>query len=108
MYTLSKSIYTNIYIKKINPSLQSRCISFRFTPHNRNNMRKRLKYIIKQEDIIIDKQGISSINDISNGDMRKAIRDGKFAEFRDEFLLNYRSANHSVQVRQAKGPTRKG
>ena len=42
------------------------------------------------------------------GDMRNAIRNGKFAEFRDEFLSNYRSANHSVQVGHAKGPTRKG
>jgi len=61
------------YIKKINPSLQSRCISFRFTPHDRINMKKRLKYIIKQEDVNINKQGISTIIDISNGDMRKAV-----------------------------------
>ena len=42
------------------------------------------------------------------GDMRRAIRSGKFAEFRDEFLSNYRSADYSVKVGQAKRPNRKG
>jgi len=61
------------YIKKINPSLQSRCISFRFTPLNTKHMRLKLKQIIKKEKIKITKEGISTVLDISNGDMRKAL-----------------------------------
>ena len=42
------------------------------------------------------------------GDIRRAIRSGKFAGFRDAFLSNYRSADHSVKVGQAKRLARKG
>jgi len=61
------------YIKKINPSLQSRCISFRFTPLDKKSMNKRIKYIIKKENINIDKNGIETIINRSNGDMRRVL-----------------------------------
>ena len=70
-----------------------------------------LKHLFKSKEYLAYR--LASIHNLRfivmlMGDMRKAIRNGKFAEFRDEFLLNYRSANHSVQVGQAKSPTRKG
>jgi replication factor C subunit 3/5 len=61
------------YIKKINPALQSRCTSFKFSPINKVNMKKKINYIIEKENIKTTKKGIDVIIDRSCGDMRKAL-----------------------------------
>jgi len=49
------------YIKKINKALQSRCIVFRFSPLNKDQMRQRLNYVIEKENINITEDGIKAI-----------------------------------------------
>jgi replication factor C subunit 3/5 len=61
------------YIKYISLALQSRCICFRFSPLKPKFIKKKVKEIIKLEDIDIDKTGIDTIISRSNGDMRKVL-----------------------------------
>ena len=61
------------YIKKINKALQSRCIVFRFSPLNKDQMRQRLNYVIEKENINITEDGIKAILTKSGGDMRKVL-----------------------------------
>lgn len=60
-------------IDKINPALQSRCASFHFTPLDAINMKKRLKMICHNEEMVINNEIIDAIIQLSNGDMRVAI-----------------------------------
>tara|TARA_Y100000780_G_C13688503_1_gene418565 strand:+ start:2335 stop:3312 length:978 start_codon:yes stop_codon:yes gene_type:complete len=61
------------YIKKINPALQSRCTLFRFMPLDNKSIKQKIKDISKTENITITKDGISTIQKRSMGDMRKAL-----------------------------------
>lgn len=61
------------YISKIISALQSRCITFRFSNIAKKESFKRLKEIIKNENIKYNNAGISTIIEICKGDMRKCI-----------------------------------
>ena len=61
------------YISKIIPALQSRCIRFRFANIEREYLKKKIKDITKKEKIKWTEKGISTILDISYGDMRESI-----------------------------------
>lgn len=61
-------------INKIDRSLQSRCMSFRFNPLLKENSIDILKYIAEQENLNIENDNVYEIiTDITKGDMRKAI-----------------------------------
>ena len=61
------------YIKKINPALQSRCTTFRFSPLSPVQMEDRISSIAKIEKVNVTSKGINCILKRSNGDMRKAL-----------------------------------
>lgn len=61
------------YINKINPAIQSRCVSFRFSPLKDNEIKEKVKTICKKENIAIKTTGITTIIRRSNGDMRKIL-----------------------------------
>jgi len=60
------------YISKIIPSLQSRCIKFRFNPLPDNFIYDNILYITNNEKIKSSLEGRNEIVKISDGDMRKA------------------------------------
>ena len=60
-------------IQKINLALQSRCTTFRFSPLNKDSIRKKVLYIIKEEGVKATTKGINVIIKRSGGDMRKVI-----------------------------------
>jgi replication factor C subunit 3/5 len=59
------------YVKKIIPALQSRCVSFRFSPLNKEDILNKIKEISKEEDIKFTKDGTDTLIKRSGGDMRK-------------------------------------
>lgn len=61
------------YIKKINPLVQSRCITFKFSPLNKENISIKLKNIADQLHIKLEQNGIDTIIKISRGDMRRVL-----------------------------------
>ncbi|CAG8528747.1 4328_t:CDS:10 [Diversispora eburnea] len=61
------------YISKIIPAVQSRCTRFRFSPIKEKEARSRIEYIIQCENVNISPDGISALQRIANGDMRKAL-----------------------------------
>lgn len=61
------------YSSKIIEPIQSRCIVFRFSPINEEDMKKFLERIAKNEGLQVTEEGMKAIIYISNGDMRKAI-----------------------------------
>jgi len=60
-------------IDKINPALQSRCASFHFSPLDFNSTYNKLSEICKIEKLKTDKNILSAIISLSNGDMRTSI-----------------------------------
>ena len=58
---------------KIIESIQSRCIILRYIPMNAQNIKKRLEFICKTENIEYEDKGLDAINFISQGDIRQAI-----------------------------------
>lgn len=61
------------YIKKISPSIQSRCTLFKFSPLTTQHITSKLKQIAKEMKLKITSDGISEIIKISKGDMRKVL-----------------------------------
>jgi len=61
------------YINQIIDPIISRCVKFRFKPIDEINIINKLKTIIHHEKVIIDDFAISTLANIVNGDMRKAI-----------------------------------
>ena len=61
------------YIKKINPALQSRCTSFKFSPINSIQIKKKIKLVVESEKLNSTKKGIDVIIQRSQGDLRKAL-----------------------------------
>ncbi len=59
------------YVKKISLALQSRFVSFRFSPLHKDDIKQKLKDTIKQENINITDEGIDTLIKRSKGDMRK-------------------------------------
>jgi replication factor C subunit 3/5 len=61
------------YIKKISPSIQSRCTIFKFSPLSKHDISLKLKDIGKQMNLKLTNDGIDTIIKISKGDMRKVL-----------------------------------
>jgi replication factor C subunit 3/5 len=61
------------YIKKIHLALQSRCTIFKFSPLKHEHMKNKILEISKKYDFEVTEDGIESLIQISNGDMRKVI-----------------------------------
>ncbi len=61
------------YSNKIIPPIQSRCVVFRFSSLNNDDIKKRVKYIAQQENITLKPDGLNALTDVSRGDCRRAI-----------------------------------
>ncbi|MFX0034414.1 MAG: replication factor C small subunit [Candidatus Hermodarchaeota archaeon] len=61
------------YSNKIIPPIQSRCVVFRFASLNIDDIKSRVKYVAKQEDITLTPGGLNAIVNVSRGDCRRAI-----------------------------------
>ncbi len=61
------------YSNKIIPPIQSRCVVFRFSSLNNEDIKERIKYIAKKEGIELTADGANSLLDVSRGDLRRAI-----------------------------------
>lgn len=61
------------YSNKIIPPIQSRCVVFRFSSLSSNDIKERLKFVAKQENISITNNGLNALVEVSRGDCRRAI-----------------------------------
>ncbi|MFW9826750.1 MAG: replication factor C small subunit [Candidatus Thorarchaeota archaeon] len=61
------------YSNKIIPPIQSRCVVFRFASLNNEDIKNRVKYVAKQENVILTPDGLNALADVSRGDCRRAI-----------------------------------
>lgn len=61
------------YIKKISPSIQSRCTIFKFSPLSKQDITKKLNDVATIMNLDLTSDGIDTIIKISRGDMRKVL-----------------------------------
>ncbi|CAG0912671.1 unnamed protein product [Notodromas monacha] len=61
------------YLSKIIPALQSRCTRFRFGPLSTTQMIPRMRDVIESENIKVTEEGLQSVVELAEGDMRKAL-----------------------------------
>jgi len=61
------------YSNKIIPPIQSRCVVFRFSSLNKEDIKERIKLIANRENISVPPNGLNALVDVSNGDCRRAI-----------------------------------
>ena len=61
------------YSNKIIPPIQSRCVVFRFSSLNNEDIKNRVKFVANKENINISVNGLNAIVDVSKGDCRRAI-----------------------------------
>lgn len=61
------------YSTQIIPPIQSRCVILKFSPLSPEDIKKRLKYIIGQENLDVGEDVLDAIAEMSEGDMRRAI-----------------------------------
>jgi replication factor C subunit 3/5 len=61
------------YVSKIIPALQSRCTRFRFAPLSTKQIKGRLEYVAKQENVNLTEDGVQAILALSGGDMRRVL-----------------------------------
>ncbi len=61
------------YSNKIIPPIQSRCVVFRFSSLNNEDIKERIKYIANQEQMSLTPDGLIALVDVSKGDCRRAI-----------------------------------
>jgi len=74
MYTAStRFILIANFPSKIIEPIQSRCAIFRFTPLKKEDVIARLKWICEQEGCKYTLEGLETIYEVSEGDMRRAI-----------------------------------
>lgn len=74
MYTAStRFILIANFPSKIIEPIQSRCALFRFTPLKKEDVIARLKWICEQENCKYTEEGLETLYEISEGDMRRAI-----------------------------------
>ncbi len=74
MYTATtRFILIANFPSKIIEPIQSRCAVFRFTPLRKEDVIARLKWICEQENCQYTEEGLETIYEISEGDMRRAI-----------------------------------
>ncbi|CAN1234457.1 Replication factor C subunit 4 [Linum perenne] len=61
------------YISRIIEPLASRCAKFRFKPLSEEIMSSRILHICKEEGLFLDDEAVSTLGNISQGDLRRAI-----------------------------------
>jgi len=61
------------YSNKIIPPIQSRCVVFRFSSLNQEDIKERVKYVAIKENLSLTPDGLSSLVQVSHGDCRRAI-----------------------------------
>jgi len=61
------------YSNKIIPPIQSRCVVFRFSFLKDDDIKERLNFIAKREDLTITADGLNALVNVSRGDCRRAI-----------------------------------
>ena len=61
------------YSNKIIPPIQSRCVVFRFSSLNNEDIKERVKFIANQEQMSLTPDGLIALVDVSKGDCRRAI-----------------------------------
>ncbi len=61
------------YSNKIIPPIQSRCVVFRFSSLNKEDIKERIKFIANQEQMSLTPNGLIALVDVSKGDCRRAI-----------------------------------
>lgn len=61
------------YSNKIIPPIQSRCVVFRYSSINDDDIKTRIRYVAKQENITLTPAGLDAIINVSRGDCRRAI-----------------------------------
>ncbi len=61
------------YSNKIIPPIQSRCVVFRFSSLNQEDIKERIKYVASQEKLSLTPDGLYSLVQVSHGDCRRAI-----------------------------------
>lgn len=61
------------YSNKIIPPIQSRCVVFRFSSLNKEDIKERVKFIANQEQMSLTPDGLIALVDVSKGDCRRAI-----------------------------------
>lgn len=94
------------YIKKIDPALQSRCTSFRFSPISDIDMRVILKKVASKEKIVLTKSGIETLIKRSDGDLRKMLNNlqsvsmiyDKIDEKKINMCFGYPQKDHIEQI----------
>ncbi len=61
------------YSNKIIPPIQSRCVVFRFSFLNKEDIKERIKFVAHQEKVPISDEGLNALVNVSGGDCRRAI-----------------------------------
>jgi replication factor C small subunit len=61
------------YSSKVIPPIQSRCVVFRFSPLSNDDLKERIKYVAKEENISFQPDGLNGLVNVSSGDCRRAI-----------------------------------
>lgn len=61
------------YSNKIIPPIQSRCVIFRFSSLNDDDIKQRVKLVAKREGITVTADGLNALVSVSQGDCRRAI-----------------------------------
>ena len=61
------------YSNQIILPIQSRCVVFRFSKLEEADIKKRITYIAKKEDIKLTPKGLESLYYVANGDLRRAV-----------------------------------
>lgn len=61
------------YVSKIIPALQSRCTRFRFAPLAESQIKGRLEFVAKSENVNLTEDGCKAILALSGGDMRRVL-----------------------------------
>ncbi len=61
------------YSNKIIPPIQSRCVVFRYSSINDDDIKTRIRYVAKKENITLTPAGLDAIINVSRGDCRRAI-----------------------------------
>ena len=61
------------YSNKIIPPIQSRCVVFRFSSLNDQDIKERIKFVAEEEGLSVSGDGLNALVDVSRGDCRRAI-----------------------------------
>ena len=76
------------YENKIIPAIKSRCAEFKFNSITDKDMKERLKYVSKCENINVKNEILDTVSKISKGDLRKAINLLQTVSLCDENKIN--------------------